>query len=272
MQVNQHELNVRSQGAGPVFVWGHGLMASMHSEDALGLFEWPAFPKDLCLVRYDARGHGSSEVSLQPEGYHWDQLGRDMSALAQMNAKGHGYTLGGQSMGSATAIYAALQCPDQVRGLVLVNPPTAWQTRAAQGAFYRKTAWLSGLLGGNLLAKSARKNLQRMLPYWLLEARSGEVQGILEGLRALRRRTLFNLFRGAASTDLPPEALIASLGMPTLILAWSDDPTHPLQTAETLARLMPNAQLRVARSNNEVLLWPELIRDFVSKVSEETAR
>ena len=83
----------------------------------------------------------------------------------------------------------------------------------------------------------------------------------------MRRCTLFNLFRGAALTDLPKESELARLNMPTLILAWSDDPTHPLQTAETLARLLPNAQLQVARSNAEVLLWPQLIRDFVSKVS-----
>jgi 3-oxoadipate enol-lactonase len=272
MQVNQHDLNVRSQGSGPLFVWGHGLMASMRSEDALGLFDWENFPEDLCLLRYDARGHGSSEVSNVPEGYHWAELGRDMTALAQQFSKGKDYLIGGQSMGSATALYAALQCPERVAGLVLVNPPTAWQTRSAQGALYRKTAWFSALLGGKLLAKTARNNLQRLLPYWLLEARSGQVLGILQGLRVLRRSTLFNLFRGAASTDLPTEALIATLKMPTLILAWSDDPTHPLQTAETLARLIPGAQLKVAHSNAEVLLWPELIRDFVRKVSEDTAK
>jgi pimeloyl-ACP methyl ester carboxylesterase len=91
--------------------------------------------------------------------------------------------------------------------------------------------------------------------------------GILQGLRVLRRRTLFNLFRGAASTDLPTETLISTLKMPTLILAWSDDPTHPLQTAEILARLLPAAQLHVAHSNADVQLWPGLIADFVGRVS-----
>ena len=83
----------------------------------------------------------------------------------------------------------------------------------------------------------------------------------------MRRCTLFNLLRGAALTDLPSESELAGLNMPALILAWSDDQTHPLQTAETLARLLPNAQLHVDRSNEEVLLWPQLIRDFVSQVS-----
>lgn len=267
MQINGHELKVRSQGKGPLFVWGHGLTGSMCSEDALELFEWKKFPKNIRLLRYDARGHGESEASATPAGYHWAELGSDMTALAEQHARNSSYVLGGQSMGCATTLYAALQSPERVRGLVLVNPPTAWQTRAAQGAFYRKTAWVSGLLGGKLLAKAMRGDLSRLLPYWMLEARSEQVLGALEGLSAMRRCTLFNLFRGAALTDLPKESELARLNMPTLILAWSDDPTHPLQTAETLARLLPNAQLQVARSNAEVLLWPQLIRDFVSKVS-----
>lgn len=271
MKINQRELNVRTQGTGPVFVWAHGLMASMRSEDALGLFDWAHFPADICLLRYDARGHGSSDACREPAAYHWAELGRDMTALATLHAGSSAYVLGGQSMGSATALYAALANPSQVRGLVLVNPPTAWETRAAQGAFYRKTAWLGGLLGGDLLARMMRDKLARLLPWWLLEARAEQVRGVLEGLRPLRRATLFNLFRGAALTDLPAPAEIAALQVPTLILGWSDDQTHPLQTAQTLAQLLPVAQLHIARSNSDVQLWPALIRDFVAHVSRVDA-
>lgn len=270
MQINQHELEVRIQGAGPLFVWGHGLTSSMRSEDILGIFDWENFPRDICLLRYDARGHGKSQASATPEGYHWSELGRDMTALAQKHAGGKGYMLGGQSMGSATTLYAALQCPDQVRGMILVNPPTAWKTRAAQGAFYRKSAWLCGLLGGRVVAKALRKKLGRILPHWLLETRSEQMLAVLDEFGKMKRSTLFKLFRGAALTDLPAESSLASLQMPTLILAWSGDPTHPLLTAETLAQVLPNAQLQVAHSNQEVLLWPELIRDFVTKCNAQS--
>ena len=270
MQVNQQELAVRTQGSGPLFVWGHGLTSSMRSDDVLGIFAWEKFPEDICLLRYDARGHGQSESADSPAGYHWAELGRDMTALAQSHAGSKGYVLGGQSMGCATSLYAALQCPAQVRGLVLVNPPTAWQTRAAQGAFYRKTAWISGLLGGRLLGKVMSKDLARVLPWWLLEARGGQMLNALEGLQAMGRKTLFNLFRGAALTDLPAESALASLQMPTLILAWSDDPTHPLQTAETLSKILPQAQLHIAHNNQDVLLWPGLIREFVSQCSADS--
>lgn len=35
----------------------------------------------------------------------------------------------GMSMGCATSIYAAIQAPERVIGLILVIPPTAWETR-----------------------------------------------------------------------------------------------------------------------------------------------
>ena len=87
----------------------------------------------------------------------------------------------------------------------------------------------------------------------------------LENMRQMRRCTLFNVLRGAASSDLPDEQRLSGLNMPVLILAWSDDQTHPLQTAETLAGWLPHARLSVARNSEEVMQWPQLIRDFVSQ-------
>jgi pimeloyl-ACP methyl ester carboxylesterase len=39
-------------------------------------------------------------------------------------------------MGAAVALHAAAQAPERVAGLVLVLPPTAYDTRAAQAADY----------------------------------------------------------------------------------------------------------------------------------------
>ncbi len=51
-----------------------------------------------------------------------------------LEAKGKGaqkFVAGGSSMGCATSIYAALLAPERMKALVLVIPPTAWETRAA---------------------------------------------------------------------------------------------------------------------------------------------
>ena len=267
MRINGLEFNVRVTGEGEAFLWAHGLMASMTSEDMLDLFSWNNFPEDKKLIRYDARGHGETEPSCAPADYHWNNLARDMISVADKVGV-EGFSAGGQSMGCATTLYAGLLAPQRVRGLVLVNPPTAWETRAAQGEFYRKMAKLGGLLGGKILAKVTGGNLDRLLPGWLLEAKGEKVEGVLEGLKPLKRKTLSNLFTGAAETDFPSREEIKTLDVPALVLAWTGDPTHPIETAAELDRLLPRSTLVVAEGYSDFEKWPQRIREFVSGRTE----
>jgi hypothetical protein len=72
------------------------------------------------------------------------------------------------------------------------------------------------------------------------------------------------ILRGAAKSDLPHPAAITELTQPTLILAWPDDPGHPLSTTETLATLLPQATVEVARDLRDLMNWPRLVADFCS--------
>src|SRR5690348_10748181 len=118
MHVNGLELNVRIAGEGYTFIWGHGLMASMAMEDAMPVFEWDHLAEGERMIRYDARGHGRSEASENLDDYSWPNLARDMLALADA-LRIERFLAGGQSMGSATALYAALVAvaPERVKAL-----------------------------------------------------------------------------------------------------------------------------------------------------------
>ena len=263
MRVNHLEFNVQVSGEGPSLIWAHGLTASIVSEDLLSIFEWDQFSKDIQLIRYDARGHGETEPSYAPADYHWINLAKDMLSIA--DALGiDKFVAGGQSMGCATTIYAGLIAPERVKGLVLMNPPTAWETRAAQGDFYRELAKVGGALGGAKLAAVMSSDLERLVPSWLVEAKREQVIGMLEGLKQIKQETLSSLFTGAASTDLPSRKEIESINIPALILGWTDDPTHPLETATELDRLMPQSTLEVAEGYSDLERWPQLIREFVA--------
>lgn len=265
MQIGGLEFNVQVAGEGPAFIWAHGLTASMVSEDLLDIFEWDKFPEDIQLVRYDARGHGKTEPSLSPADYHWRNLAKDMISIADA-LEINEFVVGGQSMGCATTIYAGLIAPERVKGMVLMNPPTAWETRAAQGDFYRELARVGGMVGGAKLAAVMSGDLDRLVPGWLAEARREQVLGMLEGLKPMKPETLSTLFTGAASTDLPSREEVTTIDSPALILGWTDDPTHPLETAIELDRLMPQSTLAVAEAYSELEQWPQLIREFVAVI------
>jgi pimeloyl-ACP methyl ester carboxylesterase len=259
LRVDDVDLAVRESGAGAPFLWGHGLLCSMDQEDAGGLIDWTAFAPDLRLIRYDARGHGRSEATLDPKGYRWKRLARDLWALADA-VGAERPALGGVSMGCATALHAAVAAPERVRALVLVGPPTAWHTRPRQARFYRFSARLVDRFGlGPFRCLGALTSLGVRDPTLARMQRS-----VMQELRRADRRAVAAALRGAAESDLPAGRALRSLQMPALVLAWRGDPTHPLSTAKRLSELIPAAELCVAGSGEEMRAWPERIRAFLA--------
>jgi pimeloyl-ACP methyl ester carboxylesterase len=255
------ELAVREAGAGVPFVWGHGLLSNMAQEDAVGLFDWRGAP--VRVVRFDARGHGESQASHAPAELRWPELARDMLALAGTLGSGRVF-LGGVSMGCGTALHAAVLAPDRVAGLVLAAPPTAWATRPRQARFYRLAAGLVGWLG------LAPFRLLASLPGAGRESPVAKLQAVMvEQLANADARVTATALRGAAESDLPDPEALRELRIPALILAWRNDPVHPVSTATRLSELLPEAELQVAGTLAEIRAWPERVARFLRGHSPE---
>jgi pimeloyl-ACP methyl ester carboxylesterase len=265
MQVRDVELNVNISGEGFPFIWGHGLMSSMAVEDGVDWFQWERMAECAQLIRYDARGHGLSETSDQAVDYRWDNLALDMLGIVD-EMELETFIAGGQSMGCATAIYAAVAAPERVRALLLVNPPTAWETRAAKASNYKRMAFIARLLGGKMIAKMLMRNPAQLFAPWLVEAMEDKADVFGKGVEDMSGKRLSTILKGAEMSDLPPRDEIAKLEMPVLILAWEGDETHPLETAETLHELLPQSKLHVAKDVYDFRTWPLLMREFVEEV------
>ena len=65
-----------------------------------------------------------------------------------------------------------------------------------------------------------------------------------------------------------PKGRTEKTALPALILAWPDDPTHPLAVAEELRELMPNARLDVLVDADDPYLLPQLVREFITSLDE----
>lgn len=141
-------------GAETLVVWGHGLCNSMGGEDVERLWDFwrcpdgDPFAETARVVRYHARGHGSSSRASSPDECTWEALGDDMLALARLKrvgtpskgddaSPGDGVSgeeetgerdkekegkkkkgqqklvLGGASMGGASAVFAAKRARDE---------------------------------------------------------------------------------------------------------------------------------------------------------------
>ncbi len=252
-------LALETCGQGQPFVWGHGLLASMGQDLDGGVLAWRELNDILQVIRYDARGHGESENSGEPEDFRWDNLARNMWEVTD-SFSDQAVILGGASMGCATALHAACQRPQQVRGLVLVIPPTAWEWREPRRGGYRFTAGL---------VKYTRGLPFRLLGLLPLKERAGDfgrsVTAVMcRHLKRVKPRGVVGAMLGAALSDLPPREQLAALDIPVLILAWPGDRTHPLEVAEELHRIMPRAQLEVTDQQAGPYGWPQKVREFIA--------
>jgi pimeloyl-ACP methyl ester carboxylesterase len=246
-------------------VWGHGLTSSRRHEDQVGgLFGWSGLADAgrATVVRFDARGHGASDPTRDADDYRWPSLALDEWAL--VDALGiERPVLGGASMGAATALHAALLRPEDVAGLVLVIPPTAWATRRAQADLYEA--------GAALIESSG---VEAFLEASAAAPVPAPFRDLPEAPRPgpdVREDVLPTVLRGAAASDLPEPDALRGLDVPAVVLAWAGDPGHPASTAEVLAEALPRATVEVADDLATVLAWPERVAAVLDAVAVEDA-
>ena len=245
-------------------LWCHGLTSSMASEDDRGLWSLaePIDRAGLALIRYDARGHGQSTGRAVAGDYDWANLALDGWALHDRLAQStdEPWVLGGASMGAATTLHMAAQRPDSVRAMVLVIPPTAWETRRAQREIYEQAA---GFIRRNGKARYVEAN-SRLPPLPIFAERD------IRSVPDISEELLPIVLEGAAGADFPSREVVRTFSMPTLVLAWDADPGHPVSTAEQLADLLPNNIMHVATEFEQILGWSDRIADFVRSVGGAT--
>lgn len=240
-------------GVGSPAIWAHGLTSSATGPQAPGPFDWSGLEDEHRLIRYDARGHGSSSGDPTPEQYTWPNLALDLHALLDEVVGDEPVSGIGASMGAATLLYAAAARPGRFRRLVLATPPTAGETRARHVAGYSD--------GASLIEREGMAAFEA--------AGAGPLPAVLTGVvehappPAVSSALLPSVLRGAALSDLPPADVLSAVTVPVLVLAWSGDPGHPLSTARQLAATMPAARLEMADTPGQLRRWSGVVADFI---------
>lgn len=242
------------EGGHPV-VQLHGLTSSRARDRVLDL-DLGRGLSGTRLLRYDARGHGSSTGRAVPEDYRWPGLADDLLRLLDHWFPGEQVHGVGPSMGTGTLLHAAVREPDRFSGLTLMVPPTAWATRTAKAAEYRAAATLIEEQGLDAFLAAGEGAVAPPATVGHPPTRPDVPVALLP-----------SLFRGAAASDLPALEEIARIDVPVTVLAWIDDAAHPVSTAEQLSGVLPRATLTVARTPRDVQEWPSVLRRDVGRTS-----
>lgn len=183
------------------------------------------------VIRYDARGHGSSQV---PDGpYTIDRLARDV--LAIMDGLGvHRVSFAGVSLGGMVGQWLGAHAPDRIERLVLANtsaymgPAASWDARIE--AVTR--AGMSAIADG-VVDRWFTPALRQREPVLVAELRAMLIATPPAGYVACC----------AAIRDMDQRSTVPAISAPTLIIAGASDAATPSSATSELARQIPDSQL-----------------------------
>ena len=188
--------------------------------------------------------------------FRWPAMVDDMLRAARTGP----FVAGGLAMGAAVALWTALRAPRRVQGLVLAVPPRAWEERPADVTRLEEGARLVETQGLPAWAEALRGQPQpRIFAEELPDARDVSLRHLL----TMEEKVVPAILRGAAASDLPSREEVRSIVVPTLILAWTDDPSHPVSVADSLAELLVLSEVHVACDLAGIRAWPGLVREFL---------
>jgi pimeloyl-ACP methyl ester carboxylesterase len=223
----------------PVTVLAHGLT---NNRNELAAFT-PLVPGT--KVRFDFRGHGRS--SSPPTGYRYADFARDADAVAtEFGAS----VAVGTSLGAGALGNLVCRVPDRFERMVWLLPAGLDVPFALAGR-YRA-------LAGDLEGKTPQEALDAVLGDPRRVAEYVETPWRLDVDRVLWQHEdpdgLARAIRGAVGDwPIPDRELLRAVSIPTLIVCIEGDDIHPAELGRILADLLPNAELIVFGSQEELL-------------------
>ncbi|MGH8079972.1 MAG: alpha/beta fold hydrolase [Lysobacter sp.] len=212
----------------PVLVLSNSIGTTLHMWDA----QIPALTRHFRVLRYDLRGHGSTDVA--PGAYSLDRLGRDvlemLDAVGVERAHFLGLSLGGM-VGQWLGVYA----PERIERLILSNtsaylgPTAPWDERIA--AVSQATD----------MQATAQMFLGNWFPAPMLDAGDARVEPFRAMLLATRPQGLAGSY--AAVRDMDLRRIDALILAPTLVIAGEYDTVTAASQSVAIAATIPDARL-----------------------------
>jgi len=229
-------LNYRFDGppTGPVLVLTHALATNLTIWDHV----IPLLPPTLRVLRYDHRGHGGSDTPAPP--YAMGGLITDAERLLDhLNIRDCVFL--GLSMGGLVAQGLAIKRLDLVRGLVLSNTATkigtesVWQDRIAQ---VRQGGMMTINAPATERIFSRAYRATPDIAHWQNLMLETNPDGYIGCATAI------------AGTDFYTPT--ASLRLPTLVIAGTEDATTPPDLVRETADLIPGSRFALIRGGGHL--------------------
>lgn len=210
----------------------------------------PFVAAGLRVVLWDYRGHGRSDAPDDPEAYTLARVVDDLDRVLAWAAPGEAGIVGGLSFGGLASLHLALQRPQRVRALLLVDTGPGFKNPEAQARWEAQVERNASFV--------ERKGMQAFARSRAVETAIGlypERPAGRAAAAAIARQTPHGLAHFSRRVAGPAEPVIDRLGeidVPALVIVGEKD--EPYQRAsEVLAKRLPRAERVVIAGGGHVV-------------------
>lgn len=249
------ELAVEVLGDGPPLIFAHGLTGYRRS----ARLQLGPLADRYTIIAFDQRGHGDSTPIVDPMLYDAAAMAADIGVILDKLGVERAI-VGGESMGAATALLFALSQPQRVSALLLTAPAFGDQRNAeSEGVHTMGDAIARMGLPHFLAAAALRQRDELGWPPQAIEAVAAMQGGHQTASLATACRTV------ADWVILPDLSVVAALPMPVCVIAWPDDPLHPIVLAQRLVGFLAHGRLAHFPPLPEIFVHGEAIGQIYSE-------
>ena len=190
------------------------------------------------VLRYDTRGHGSSDVPGGP--YTFPQLVEDIRGLLDVVGVERTHFVG-ISMGGMIGQWFALTHPQRLRSLVLCD--TSPRTAPEAAAIWDERVAVAARDG---MSAHVEPSIER----WFTPRFVRERPEIVDPIRAMVRATDKRGYIACAAALREHDVLdrLSEIEVPTLVMVGEDDPGTPVAAAEAIYERIKGSELVVLKS------------------------
>ncbi|MGQ7793207.1 alpha/beta fold hydrolase [Faunimonas sp. B44] len=219
------------------------------------------------LIRYDARGNGLSQWDVADLSF--EAMVADLESI--VDAAGHRrFWLLGISQGCAISVAYAVRHPERVCGLILYGGYVkGWRARGDPHEIARREAM------GTLIREGWGQQSPVFRQIFTSLFVPGASQEQMDWFNELQRLSVSPEIAARlheAFGDIDVSALLAQVGVPTLVLHCADDCVSPLAAGKAFAEGIPDARFVELHGSNHIMLDQEpAFARFLEEVRSFTA-
>lgn len=227
--VNNIDLYYEVAGAGQPVLFIHGLGSSTRDWER----QTPFFSQQFQVITFDVRGHGRSQKP--PGPYSVPLFARDTAGLIEALGVGPAPVVG-ISMGGMIALQLAVDRPDLVKSLVVVNAGPELVVRTRKDRWQIFLRFLIARLG---MRRMGQVLSERLFP----KAEQADIRSQFVARWAENdQRAYIDAMRALVGWSVTEH--LAHITCPTLVVAGDEDYT-PVAAKEAYVAKMPQAELLV---------------------------